>query len=67
MTEEAGEAPPSDLLSGWQMIARYLGRTERSAIHLHQAHGLPVFKIGAIVCARRSSIELWAERKERGE
>lgn len=54
----------SDMLHGWAQIAAYLGINERQARHLHNAHSLPVFKVGSIVAANKTSIDNWSKKLE---
>ncbi len=57
-------APEGDLLYGAKAIAAYLGVRERQARHLIE-HGLPHFKLGAIVVARRSTLDAWLDELDR--
>ncbi|MCJ2133335.1 DNA-binding protein [Methylobacterium sp. J-026] len=54
-----------DLLYGVPAIAKAFGWGPRQAYHLKQAHGLPTFKIGRIVCAKRSAIRQWISDREK--
>ncbi|MDB5596243.1 MAG: hypothetical protein JWM36_3204 [Hyphomicrobiales bacterium] len=60
----AYENDRSDLLSGYEEIGAYLGWTTRQAKHRAATGGLPTFKIGNIVCARRSSLDAWIAERE---
>lgn len=53
-----------DLLRGVSAIAEHLGLGYRQAYHLHETGGLPTFKLGASVCARRSALNAWFAEKE---
>lgn len=53
-----------DILQGAQAIADFGGWTRRQVYHF-VAHGLPVFRIGSNLCARKSSILAWIELQER--
>lgn len=65
-----GEALPStslaaDMLRGADAIACFLGLSRRQVYHLTETARLPVFKLGAVLCARRSSLLGWIEERER--
>ena len=53
--KEMNNADP-DLLFGIQAIASHLGIEYRQAAHIHEQGGIPTFKMGKIVCARRSTL-----------
>jgi hypothetical protein len=56
-----------DLLHGYQAIADHLGLSRRQAEHM-AANGLPTFKVGRTVCARRSALaRYFAEQEGRGD
>lgn len=46
----------SDLLRGYQAIGQHLGMSARQAKHQAKLGTIPTFKMGRIVCARRSSL-----------
>ena len=48
--------PASDLLYGAGAIARFLGVKPRAAYHLIETRRIPFFKIGKVVCSRRTSL-----------
>ncbi|PVE22848.1 hypothetical protein DC522_19105 [Microvirga sp. KLBC 81] len=64
-----------DLLRGARPIARFIygeskderenEANERRVYHAAQKHGLPVFKLGGVLCARKSTILRWIEAQER--
>jgi len=54
----------SDLLYGVAAIASYLGLTEKQARHRTQQGTIPTFKMGSVVCARRSSLRAWLANLE---
>ncbi|GGC70755.1 DNA-binding protein [Chelatococcus reniformis] len=57
----------ADLLSGWIAIGKHLGMKPDAARHLARTSGLPTFKLGKTVCARRSTLNAWlAEREAAG-
>lgn len=60
--------PPltGDIVYGADALARELGLTRRQIYHAAAFRNLPTFKIGAAVCARRSTIRAWIEQQERG-
>lgn len=49
----------SDLLYGFEAIAKYLRLTPRQAKHRVATGEIPAFKIGRNVCARRASLSAW--------
>lgn len=55
----------TDLLHGLPAIARHLGMKYRQAAYLHEQGELPTFKIGKIVCARRSTLAKHFAAQER--
>lgn len=48
-----------DLLYGVPAIAEAFRWKPRQVYHLKEKHGLPTFKIGRTVCARRSEVKAW--------
>lgn len=56
----------SDILDGIAAVAAYLGFTESRVKHMVRDHGLPVFRIGRRVLARRSSLSKWLAALEAG-
>ena len=58
---------PDDVLYGMPAIAAAFGWRQRQAEHLKESHGLPTFKVGKTVCARRGAVAAWlAEREAAG-
>ncbi|MBP2229380.1 excisionase family DNA binding protein [Azospirillum agricola] len=57
--EDAG-----DLLYGAPAIAAFLNVRTRQAYHLIEKAGLPSFKLGGKVCARRSTLAKWLVEQE---
>lgn len=55
----------SDLLYGMPAIARHLNIRPRQAHHLKEKGGLPVFDLGGVLCARRSTLNAWITERER--
>lgn len=53
-----------DLLHGLPAIAGHLGIGARQAAHLKDTAGLPTFKLGKTVCARRSTLNAWLAERE---
>jgi hypothetical protein len=53
-----------DLLEGASEIAAFLGKSPRQVYHLTQTRRLPVFRLGSILCARKSRIVAWIEDQE---
>jgi hypothetical protein len=57
-----------DLLRGADEISEFFfgSRTERRKIyHLAESSRLPVFRMGSVLCARRSRLLAWIEEQER--
>jgi len=64
-TERKHKMDDADLLYGLPAIAGQLGLSNDQVRHLAKSHGLPTFKLGRSVCARRSTLMAWlAEREE---
>lgn len=59
----ANEESP-DVLFGIAAIAKHIGITERQCSHLHDSGDLPTFRLGARVCARRSSLATFFAEEE---
>ncbi len=58
----------TDLLRGADKIAEFLFGTEtkrRKVYHLASTSRLPVFKLGSLLCARRSVLLDWIASQER--
>jgi excisionase family DNA binding protein len=53
---ETATADTLDLLYGVPRIAAFLGVTERTAYHLIDTKRLPHFRMGKILCARKSTL-----------
>lgn len=58
-----------DLMSGAEAIALFMfgeasEANKRKVYHAAQKLGLPTFRIGGTLCARRSTILTWIERQE---
>jgi hypothetical protein len=53
---DATNANPADLLYGVAAIAAHLQLSRKQVYHLHDKGDLPTFKVGATVCALRSSL-----------
>lgn len=45
-----------DLLRGMPQISNFLGITERAGYHMSEKQQIPVFRIGATICARRTEL-----------
>lgn len=48
-----------DLLYGVPAIAKAFRWRPKQVYHLKDHHGLPTFKIGRTVCARKSAVRAW--------
>lgn len=53
-----------DMLHGAGPIAAFIGTTERRVYHLTDKKLIPVFRIGARLTARKSTLRAWIERQE---
>jgi hypothetical protein len=66
MSEEEGEFA-KDMLRGAEAIATFLygdPDTRRKVYHLVATSNLPVFKLGSMICARKSVLLKWIEAQE---
>ncbi|GJE46949.1 DNA-binding protein [Methylobacterium soli] len=59
-----------DLMTGAEAIAEFIfgdasDANRRRVYHASDKLGLPTFKLGGTICARRSTILAWIERQER--
>ena len=66
MTEPGGEFA-KDMLRGAEEIAEFLygdAEQRRKIYHLVATSHLPVFKLGSMICARRSVLLKWVETQE---
>ena len=66
---DTGEVRPlgSDLLRGADEIAEFMFGTpmeRRKIYHLADTKKLPVFRLGALLCARKSTLLSWIEAQE---
>lgn len=53
-----------DLLTGADAIAAFMGLKARRVYHLAETQRLPVFRLGATLCARRSTLLKWIAEME---
>ena len=53
-----------DLLNGVRAISKFTGLPERSIYHAVEAGKLPHFRIGAKICARKSTLLAWVAAQE---
>lgn len=51
-----------DMLQGAEAIGTFMGMEPRQVYH--QRKRLPTFKIGALICARKSTLMRWIEEQE---
>lgn len=67
MTQGVNMADANDddagLLYGVPAIAQFLGLRDRQTYHLVEK-GLPVFRVGNKVCARRATLRTWLADQE---
>lgn len=54
-----------DILRGADAIAAFLGFPRRAIYHLVSKGGLPAFRLGETICARRSTLTAWIAEQER--
>ncbi|RWB89249.1 MAG: DNA-binding protein [Mesorhizobium sp.] len=54
----------ADILRGAAAIADFLGFERRAVYHAVSKGSLPTFRIGEVVCARRSTLTNWIEAQE---
>lgn len=62
------EARTNDLLDGAEAIAEFVygdRRHRRRIYHLAETGQLPHFKLGAMICARKTTLLAWIEAQER--
>ena len=58
--------PQGDVLMGTKAIADFLGLNVRQVRNLIYDHsGLPTFKLGGSVCARKSTLDKWISKVEK--
>lgn len=55
----------ADILRGADEIAAFLGLDKRAIYHAASRQKLPTFRLGAIICARRSTLLSWISEQER--
>jgi hypothetical protein len=63
-----GENLANDLLRGADKIADFLfgnPAERRKVYHLAEKSRLPVFRLGSLLCARRSTLTAWIAEQER--
>ncbi|QAY95110.1 hypothetical protein CWB41_04680 [Methylovirgula ligni] len=53
-----------DILRGAAAIAEHMGFERRVIYHLASKGALPVFRMGDIVCARKSTLLAWVKQQE---
>lgn len=55
----------TDLLRGVREIAAFLGMARRVVSYHIECERLPVFRLGALICARKSTLLQWVAEQER--
>lgn len=55
----------ADLLRGTREIATFLGLPNRVVSYHIECERLPVFRLGALICARKSTLLQWVAEQER--
>lgn len=53
-----------DVLAGAEPLAGFLGMNPRQVYHLASTGKLPVFRIGTLICARKSTLLRWIADQE---
>lgn len=53
-----------DLVIGADAVACFLGMTKRQVYGCMERRHMPLFKIGAQICARRSVVLAWIQARE---
>lgn len=61
---ETEPAPLGDLLYGVPAIGEFLGLTARQARHLCEVGRVPTFKVGKMICSRRTMLSTWLDEQE---
>lgn len=54
----------ADILRGADAIAKHLGFPRRAIYHLVSKGGLPHFRLGETVCARKTTLSSWIAEQE---
>ena len=54
----------ADILQGASAIAAWTGFKTRTVYHLAATGALPTFKVGDLVCARKSTLDAWIAVQE---
>lgn len=68
MSDSENETMKGDLLEGADQIAAFMfgdAGKRRKVYHLADKSDVPIFRLGGVVCARKSSILKWIEEQER--
>lgn len=55
----------ADILRGADAIAAFMGFPRRAIYHLVAKGAMPHFKLGDIICARKSTLTNWISEQER--
>ena len=58
------ETLSADLLHGADEIRKFTGLDRRSVYNLAQTSRIPVFRMGAVICARKSTLLRWIAEQE---
>ncbi len=61
--DDAGQSAPADLLYGVPAIAAFLGFREHQARHVIAEGRIPTFRMGSIICSRRSTLNAWLDEQ----
>lgn len=60
----AGPEMSADIMLGASAIAAFMGMRPRQLYHAAEMGHLPTFRIGGILCARRSTLNRWITELE---
>lgn len=55
----------ADILRGAEAISAFIGLPRRAVYHAVSKGHLPHFKIGEMICARRSTLVAWISEQEK--
>ncbi|MBP2311909.1 hypothetical protein [Azospirillum soli] len=53
-----------DVLYGADAVGAFTGLNPRQVYHLAQTNKIPVFRMGTLICARKSTLLRWIEEQE---
>jgi hypothetical protein len=65
MDQENDRALSDDMIVGADAIATFLGVKRRQVYNASERGYLPVFRLGALICARKTTLASWVTEQER--